>query len=336
MNGACSIETLDVETTAFIGYDSFLCIDLNSHHQGVLTMIHFYRHAMNLLVLSSMILFFANPALAQTDVDCDTPKRIKWEGEAAVTIEAGKQECEEAKRLAGMANDMFDRANKHKEIAERQRKRAEELRKDAKGKRDTSKDRDKDFKKLPKDHEDLTKRNNEVLDMFTGGGDGLAQKASFTGAEGSVTEVPSFNGYTWADVKTTSKEAMDAYVESSTSLHQVELEAAESMVLYFEQQATMLEQDAELRDSRATQHTEVAAAAEQAAHQIVAAAHVREQASILHTVMGTMAFLNEGNARDKKEVERAIKYIESQLGKMPQSVAKEAQTVLTSSRESIQ
>ena len=271
-------------------------------------------------------------AQAQDSVDCDTPKRIKWKGTSAVSVEAGKQECDKAKRLIDISNDLFKEAKEYREVAERQRSRAEEIKGDAKNRRDEAKKRNKELDGLPKRFKDQEKRHGDRLDALSGSGERLGAEVTFILADAETSESPSFNGYTWPEAKNSSMDAMNAYEETSKTMQEVELAMAEEMVLFFEEEAAIFERNAEMREKRASELTVAAAAAEQAAEQFAAAAHVREQSAILHTVSGAMSFVEEHGEGGGKEVERAVKYVELYMSKLPQEVALHAQQIIAGAR----
>lgn len=289
------------------------------------------------LVLSLLVLFLAFPlgqAQAIQKVSCKPPKITKWQGQAAMSIEAGKQECDEAARMIKEAQNLKKEAKAHNNKAGKQRKRAEKIRNEAKDKRKAAKISADAGHDVVRSSEDKQRRLQEKADLIASFGEGFSQNISFRIEGADTTTAPVYNNLEWADAQKLSVESVEAYQEALLILDEGEQEAVEELERLFEEEAMMLETNADIQELRADQFAAAAVAAELAAEKIENAARVRERAATLFYVKGALAFI-ESKSDDEgaqKEIGKAIKYVENNMKALPTVVVRHAQKVIAASR----
>ena len=287
-----------------------------------------------------MVVLFAGTsqgAFAQEKVNCDAPKTNKWQGEAKVHVEAGKQECERAKKLAKLANDLRGEAKDQNDYAKNQRARAKEAEDSAKDRREEVKELAKELTKRPKTADTNLEQQTRRLRTISETGGEFSNSVVFSLGVTEAIAVPMFYDLNWAEAERSSKDAVEAYRtalgftwESDINFLTIVLSVAELSVENFEAEVTE-------RQDRAALHDTTSAAAKQAATSVGDAAHVHEHAAILHYVKGALRYLDAKgvDTKAKKEIEQTIKFVESHMSRLPKPVAERATSLIATSREAL-
>lgn len=251
-----------------------------------------------------------------------------------MSIEAGKQECDEAARLIKEAQNLKKEAKAHNDKAGKQRKRAKKIRDEAKDKRKAAKISKDAGHDVVRSSDDKQRRLQERADLLASFGEGFSQNISFRIEDADTTTAPIYNNLEWAEAQKLSVESVEAYQEALLILDEGEQEAVEELERLFEEEAMMLETNADVQELRADQFAAAAVAAEQAAERIESAARVRESASTLFYVKGALAFIEDKGSDEgaKKDIDKAIKYVEKNMKVLPPVVVRHAQKVIAASR----
>lgn len=266
---------------------------------------------------------------AQIRVSCDGPKVRKWEGEAKVTVEVGKQTCDEAKDLAKHAADLRKESEWFKNKGEDEQNKA-------KGLRDQHGNRMRDATKRTEEAMKISDRkeyHEEAIEKY----EKFLEKRNRTFSEeiefpvyDSVSVAKSVvNGLDWAMGHDKALEGMEAYETNIMELLEKDELAVDSMGVLLAGEGASILRRAELHEARAQQHFATAAATLQLAERFEGAAQVTERAATMHLVKASLQYMMEKRTADskrvQKDVERAVEYIQDNLDKLPEEAALYAQ-----------
>ena len=292
--------------------------------------------------LSALIIglfFVSNIAVAQVKISCDAPKIKEWNGEAKMTAEFGKQQCDEAKDLVKRAERLRKESEWFKNNGEAEQEKAKELRDQHKNRMRDAEKRGEEAEKVAdrrKDHERDLQDNLKFLDKRNAE---LSEEITFEIEDTVSVATPSVNGMDWKMGQEKAMESFSTYEESIITLLETDQMAVDSMSVLLAGEGNSILQRAELHDRRAQQHFATAAQGIRVAEQLEAAAQVSERAATMHIVKATLQFVNlnssTGGKKMKKEVERGISFIQDNLDKLPNDVALFAQYEIEKAKEEL-
>ncbi|MEZ4699673.1 MAG: hypothetical protein R2834_05045 [Rhodothermales bacterium] len=280
----------------------------------------------------------AGTSYGQIKVSCDAPNITRWKGDMALSIEAAKQDCEEAERLAKRASEMRKDVKEHDKKADTELKRAKALRDEARDKRKESERRNDESTSVLNDAKREVNRMQEHSDAIGNWSNALSLRIPFRFGAVDTVAVPTVQGIESETARNDAIAAFETYAGEVKQLAEGEAEAVEQLALYLEQEAASLDARADLHEQRAGRYRSTMAAAERAADRLETAARVSEDAAILHQLNAAMRFLaqEEGNTDARKEIERAINFVNDNLSRLPLAVSQQASALVSSSRQALQ
>lgn len=272
--------------------------------------------------------FISQSAMAQIRVSCDAPKVRDW-ASAKVTLEVGKQQCEEAKELAKRASDLRKESEWFKNNAESEKNKAKELREQFENRfRDAAKRKEEaqDVVDRQSKHEDEIDDHLKFLDRRN---KKFSEEITFTVYDTVSVAKPVVNGLDWKMGQEKAIEGFETYKTNIMELLEVDEMAVDSMGILLEGEGASIQRRAELHEMRSQQHFTTAATTLQVAEQLEGAAQVTERAAVMHLIKATLEFVGEkrtaNSKRVKKDVDRGVSFIEENLDKLPDDVALFAQ-----------
>ncbi len=271
---------------------------------------------------------------AQIKISCKTPDITRWRGEMALSIEASKQDCEEASRLAKRASELREDVKEHQKKADSETKQANLLREHSENRRKEAERRMKEARDVLNETRREVNRMQEHSDAIGTWRNALSIRIPFRIGAVDTVAVPSVQGIESDAARNDAIAAFEEYATEVTGLAESASEAVDQLAQLLEQEANSLITRAELHDQRAARYRSTSTAAEQAASRLEIAARVSEHAALLHQLNAAMQFmaLEQGNPDARKSVNKAIKFVESNLSRLPIGVMNEASALLSSSR----
>ena len=279
-----------------------------------------------LLLLLSLLL--TQQAVGQVRISCDEPKVRDW-ASAKVTLEIGKQQCDEAKDLAKMATNLRKESEWFKNNAESEKNKAKELREQHENRMRDSKKRLEEASDVEERKEKHEKEIEEYLEFLEKRNKKFSEEITFTVYDTSSVATPIVNGLDWKMGQEKVIEGLDNYKMNVMALLDTDESAIDSMGILLEVEGNSILQRAEMHEMRSQQHFTTAATTLQLAEQMEGAAQVTERAAVMHLVKATIEFVSEkataNSKRVKKDVERGVSFIEENLDKVPDDVALYAQ-----------
>ena len=291
-------------------------------------------------LLIAGVFLFSNTASAQVKISCDAPKIKDWKGEAKLTAEFAKQQCDEAKELAKRANNMRKESEWFKNNGEAEKDKAKELRDQHKNRMRDAEKRREESEKVGDRRRDHEKEIEENLRFLEKRNEDLSQEITFEVYDTVSVAKPVVNGLDWKMGQDNAVESYASYKESLMTLLETDQLAVDSMGTLLTGEGESILQRAELHDRRAQQHFATAATTIKVAEQLEGAAMVSERAAIMQTVKATLQYVSlnstSGGKKTKKEVERGISFIESHLDKLPDDVALFAQYEIAKAEDNMQ
>lgn len=290
------------------------------------TIIPFTRIAGLFLLIG---LFYTQQATAQIRVSCDAPKVRDWGGEAKVTLEMGKQQCDEAKELAKRAANLRKESEWFKDNAESEKNKAKELREQHENRMRDAEKRKEEAMKVTDRRENHEEEIEEHLEFLEKRNRKFSQEITFQVYDTVSVAKPVVNGLDWKMGQEKAMESIDVYMTNIMELLETDKAAVDSMGILLEGEGNSILKRAELHELRSQQHFTTAATSLQVAEQLEGAAKVTERAAMMHTIKATLQFINEkasaNSKRVKKDLERGIGFVEENLDKLPDDVALFAQ-----------
>ncbi len=277
------------------------------------------------------------PAVAQIKIDCNTPRVGDWRGEAATSIEEGKRECEEAERLAKLASDLRRDVKDHEKKSETEMKRADERRKEAQDKRKEAERRNREAREVLREAEQEVARMQRHDDAISSWDSNRSVRIPFRLGAIDTVATPTVLGMASEAARDDALDAFAVYAVSVDSLAAGESSAVIRLADLLDQEARSLDARADLHEQRARRYRATAVSATRAAEGMELAARVSEEAARIHQLNAVLDFLaNDAGPDEKKATERAIKFVESNMGRLPNALLDEANALVRSSRASIQ
>jgi hypothetical protein len=272
---------------------------------------------------------------AQIKISCKTPDITRWRGEMALSIEAGKQDCEEASRLAKRASELRGDVKEHNKKAETETKRAADLRGQSEDRRKEAERRTKEATEVLNETRREVNRMQEHSDAIGSWRNALSVRIPFRIGAVDTVAVPSVQGIESDAARNDAIAAFEKYAAEVTGLAEGESAAVEQLAQLLDQEANSLSARADLHDQRAARYRSTVSAAEQTASRLEIAARVSEDAALLHQMNAALQFMaqEQGNADARKDVDKAIKFVESNLSRLPIGVMQQASALLSSSRK---
>ncbi|MDZ4700309.1 MAG: hypothetical protein SH809_11430 [Rhodothermales bacterium] len=273
-------------------------------------------------------------SLAQIKISCKAPDITRWRGEMALSMEAGKQDCEEASRLAKRASELRDDVKEHGKKADTESKRAKDLRDQADDRRKEAERRTKEATDVLNEARREVNRLQEHSDAIATWRNALSVRIPFRVGTVDTVAVPQVQGIESDAARNDAIASFETYAAEVTGLAEGESEAVDQLAQLLDQEANSLASRADLHEQRAARYRSTVLAAEQAASRLEIAARVSEDAALLHQMNAALQFMaqEQGNADARKEVDRAIKFVETNLGRLPVGVMQQASALLSSSR----
>jgi hypothetical protein len=280
----------------------------------------------------------AAPASAQVKISCDPPSFTRWTGESALSIEASRQDCQEAERLARRADEMRKDVKKHEKKADAELKQARALRKGVEDRRKEAAARNKEASEVRDLAEKEVDRMLEHSDAVASWSNALSVRIPFRLGDVDTVAVPMIQGIASETARNDAISGFEAYAKEVRALAEGEAVAVDAIATYLEEEATTLEDRAVLHDQRAERYRSIGAAAREAAERLETAARVTQEAALLHQLNASMRFLaeTEGQTESKKEIDKAIKFVNGNMSRLPAGVAREASALVSRSREALQ
>ncbi len=295
------------------------------------------RHLFASIILLALCCagFAPRDSQAQIKISCKTPDITRWRGEMALSIEAGKQDCEEASRLAKRASELRDDVKEHGKKADTEAKRGSDLRGQAEDRRKEAERRTKEATDVLNEARREVNRMQEHSDAIGTWRNALSLRIPFRVGVVDTVAVPSVQGIESDAARNDAIAAFETYAAEVTGLAEGESAAVDQLAQLLDQEANSLSARADLHDQRAARYRSTVTAAQQAASRLEIAARVSEDAALLHQMNAALQFMaqEQGNADARKEIDRAIKFVETNLSRLPVGVMQEASALLSSSRK---
>ena len=295
------------------------------------------RSVFSLMIIGLFVI--SNTAFAQVKISCDGPKIKEWNGEAKLTAEYGKQQCDEAKELVKRAERLRKESEWLKENGESEQGKAKDLRDQHKNRMRDSEKRREEAEKVADRRHDHEKDIEDNLRFLEKRNRDLSQEITFNVDDTVSVAKPAVNGVDWNMGQENAMESFESYKESISTLLEMDQMAVDSMGALLEGEGSSILERAELHDRRAQQHFATAAQSLKVAEQLEAAALVSERAATMHIVKATLQFVtlnsSNGGKKMKREVERGISFIQDNLDKLPNDVALFAQYEVEKAKEEL-
>ena len=274
-------------------------------------------------------LFFVTTTSAQIRVSCDAPKLRDIGGDAKVTLEIGKQQCDEAKGLAKRASDLRKESEWLKNNAESEKNKAKELQEQYENRMRDAEKRTEEAMKVTERRSDHEKEIEEHLKFLDKRNRKFSEEISFQVYDTVSVAKPVVNGLDWEMGQEKAVEGFETYKTNIMELLNTDEMAVDSMGILLAGEGQSIMQRAKLHELRSQQHFATAATTLQVAEQLEGAAMVTERAALMHAIKATLFYVNDKSTADskrvRKDVEKGISFIEDNLDKLPDDVALFAQ-----------
>jgi hypothetical protein len=227
---------------------------------------------------------------------------------------------------------------KHEKKAEAELKQARSLRKGVEDRRKEAAARNKEASEVLDLAEKEVDRMLEHSDAVASWSNALSVRIPFRLGDVDTVAVPMIQGIASETARNDAISGFEAYAKEVRALAEDEAVAVDAIATYLEEEATTLEDRAALHDQRAERYRSIGAAAREAAERLETAARVTQEAALLHQLNASMRFLaeTEGRTQSKKEIDKAIKFVNGNMSRLPAGVAREASALVSRSREALQ